>query len=231
MPVSLDFIGGVIGFAFTIMILSYLIGDNPLYRIASYTFVGVSAGYIATIAYWHVLLPKLILPFISGGSSERVLLGVPLLFSTLVLMKISPRLTRLASPAMAYLVGVGTALAIGGALSGTLVPQFFSLINAFDADIAAARNVNFLEELVEGGIILAGAISTLVYFHYGAKKHSEDGAVKRLGLIELLAWVGSIFIAITLGVIFAGVFSAAVTALIERVHVVLLFIFSLIGPV
>jgi len=42
--------------------------------------------------------------------------------------------------------------------------------------------------------------------------------VRRFGFIELIAFVGSIFLAITLGVLFAGVYSAALTALIERLH-------------
>ena len=48
---SLDLITGVISFLFTILIFSYLLGDNPLFRIASYIFVGVSAGYVAAISF------------------------------------------------------------------------------------------------------------------------------------------------------------------------------------
>jgi energy-converting hydrogenase Eha subunit A len=35
-------------------------------------------------------------------------------------------------------------------------------------------------------------------------------------LVNLLAVIGQVFIAVTLGALFAGVFSAALTALIER---------------
>jgi energy-converting hydrogenase Eha subunit A len=42
-------------------------------------------------------------------------------------------------------------------------------------------------------------------------------------LIELLAWFGRIFIAIALGVIFAGVYSAALTAFIERINFLITF--------
>jgi Na+/proline symporter len=145
------------------------------------------------------------------------------------MMKISPRLSRLASPAMGYLVGVGAALSIAGALNGTILPQFFSGINMFDVDAARAQNMGFIEMITNGGIAIAGTITTLIYFQFGAKR-TQDGSIKRAGLIEILAWVGGIFIAITLGVIFAGVLSTAMTALIERLNSVLTFIFSLIGP-
>ena len=46
----------------------------------------------------------------------------------------------------------------------------------------------------------------------------------RLGAIEFLAWFGRIFIAITLGAVFAGVYSAAMTALIERISSLINFI-------
>jgi hypothetical protein len=48
-------------------------------------------------------------------------------------------------------------------------------------------------------------------------------------LIDLFALVGRIFIGITLGVLFAGVFAAALTALIERAASLVNFINSLLG--
>ena len=37
---NLDIIGAVLGAVFTLMVLSYLLGDNPLYRLALHLFVG-----------------------------------------------------------------------------------------------------------------------------------------------------------------------------------------------
>jgi uncharacterized membrane protein len=59
-------------------------------------------------------------------------------------------------------------------------------------------------------------ITSLAYFHFGARPQA-DGSMRRMGLIEIIAWVGRIFIGITLGAIFAGVYAAALTALIERI--------------
>ena len=44
-----DLIGASLGFFFTLALLSYLIGDNPLYRIALHVFIGVSVGYILLV--------------------------------------------------------------------------------------------------------------------------------------------------------------------------------------
>jgi len=208
---SPDFIAGVIGFFFSLLIFTYLLGDNPAFRVAVHIFVGVAAGYVAAVAWWQVLWPDLLLPLMSG----KILAGIPLILSVLVLMKISPRLTRLGSPAMGLLVGASAAVAIGGAVLGTILPQALATIDAFDLNAAAARNVSALRALFDGALILTGAVTTLVYFHFGARA-APDGTLRRFGPIELVAWVGRIFIAVSLGVLFAGLYSAALAALVER---------------
>lgn len=216
MTFSLDLITGVLSFLFTILIFSYLIGDNPLFRIAVYIFVGVSSGYVAAVAWWQVIVPRLIYPLAFGSVLEKAFAAIPLLGAVLILMKISPRLAGLARIAMAFLVGAGAAVIIAGALSGTLIPQVSATIHAFDVNAASARNISVIEVMFNGAFILAGTVFTLIYFHFGARPKA-DGSMRRQGLIEISAWVGRIFIGITLGAIFAGVYAAALTALIERI--------------
>ena len=212
MVLSLDLITGVLSFVFTLLIFSYLIGDNPLFRIAVYTFVGVASGYIAAVIFRQIILLRLFQPFatamISGSLLDKGLTLVPVLFSLLVFMKISPRLA---------------AITIAGALTGTLIPQVMGAINTFDLNAAVARNIQPYEVIGSGAITLAGTIFTLIYFHFGARPKA-DGSMHRLGLIEILAWLGRIFIGITLGAIFAGVYAAALTALIERIASLINFV-------
>jgi hypothetical protein len=163
-----------------------------------------------------VLVPDLLKPlysgFLSGMSVQQAVLAVPLLLSGLLLMKAWPPLTRLGMPAMGFLVGIAAAVAIGGAVNGTLFPQVNATIAAFDV-----QKFNAPESLLNAGLILGGVVTTLVYFHFGARTR-PDGSIRRFGIIEFIAFLGSIFLAITLGVLFAGVYSAALTALIERLH-------------
>jgi hypothetical protein len=226
--ISLDLITGALSFLFTLCIFSYVIGDNPLFRIGVYIFVGVSAGYIAAIAWWQVLWPKLIHPLIFEPMSalEKGLLLVPALGAVLILMKISPSLTGLARFTMAFLVGVGAAVTIAGATTGTLIPQIVGAINVFDVNIAVARNANAVEVIFNGAVILAGAIFSLAYFHFGARPSKTDGSIRRMKFIEIMAWGGRFFIGVTLGAIFAGVYAAALTALIERMAALISFIGS-----
>jgi hypothetical protein len=210
--VPTDLLSGVVAFLLTLMVLSYLVGDNPAFRIAVHIFVGVTAGYVAAVAWWQVLWPDLLLPLAAGTIAQRAALAVPLLLSGMLLMKAWPPLTRLGMPAMGFLVGAAAAVAIGGAVQGTILPQAFATFEAFDPKLAAGPDVLF-----NAALVLAGVVASLGYFHFSARIQT-DGSVRRFYVLELLAIVGSLFLAITLGVLFAGVYSAALTAMIERVH-------------
>jgi hypothetical protein len=71
-------------------------------------------------------------------------------------------------------------------------------------------------------------VFTLGYFQFTASR-APDGTPKRNVLFEGIAWVGRVFIAVTFGVLFAGVYMAALTALIERLASIINFIRQLAG--
>jgi hypothetical protein len=216
---SPDLIGLVVAFLMTLMIMSYLIGDNSAFRIAVHLFVGVAAGYVAAVAWWQVLVPDLVLPLLGGNPAERAALALPVLLLGMLLMKAWPPLTRLGMPAMGMLVGAAAAVAVGGAVQGTLIPQAVATVNTFSPGTLLYPDV-----LLNALLVLAGVVTSLAYFHFSARPRA-DGSVRRIGLIELVASIGGVFIAITLGVLFAGVYASALTALIERLH----FIGSFVG--
>ena len=227
---SLDLISGVIGLILTLMIFSYLIGDSPLFRIAVYIFVGVSAGYAAAVVWHQVLVPKLFRSLQTTNLADPIQLIfilVPFVLCISLLTKLSPRIAWIGNFAMAVLVGVGAAAAVGGALLGTLIPQARASMAALDFR-SATSGTDALLGLVEGTVMLAGTTLTLASFHFSASR-APDGTAKRNRILEIIAWVGRLFIAITLGVLFAGVYTAALTAMIERLGSIINFIRQLIG--
>jgi hypothetical protein len=221
MPIEL--ISALIGLILTLMVFSYLIGDNPLFRIAVYLFIGVASGYAATVVWHYVLVPKLF----QSVSTLNPLALIPFVFGISLLAKLSPRIAWIGNFAMAVLVGVGAAAAVGGALLGTLMPQAQAAIDGFDV-LSAGSGLELASRLLEGVIMLGGTVFTLASFHFSAGR-AADGVPKRNRILEGIAWVGRIFIAITLGVLFAGVYMSALTAMIERLSFVLNFIRQLIG--
>jgi len=216
----LDLITGGIGFLSTVFILSYLFfGDNAIFRIATFIFVGAAVGYVAAVAVTDVLYPAFVQPFLSGAAltdtGQLIRIGILLLGSLLLLFKVFPRLSQIGQLPMAYLVGVGAAVVIGGAVLGTLLPQITATFDGFDLLSAGASIADTSFALFNGILVLLGVVGTLAYFHFGASQ-KPDGSVRRNPLLNILAWVGRVFIAITFGVLFAGVYMAALTALIER---------------
>lgn len=218
MPV-VELVSALVGFVLTLMVFSYLIGDNPLFRFAVYLFIGVASGYAAAVIVNDILLARLqTLPLTDPALLALGL--IPFLLAASLLAKFFPRVAWLGSFAMALLVGVGAATALAGAVSGTLIPQSEAAVNAVD--------LRSLPGLLQGSVMLAGTIFTLAYFQFGAKR-AADGSVRRNALLEAAAWAGRIFIAVTLGVLFAGVYTAALTALIERLNSLITFVKSFLG--
>lgn len=216
--------GPLLGFVLTLFILSYAIGDNVLFRLATHIFVGVAAGYAVIITLYNVILPQLIFPFIEGSSSERFLAISLLVPCILILFKLSPRLSKLGNPAIAILVGIGAAAAIGGATFGTIFPQTTASINVF-----SSQQLTSFSALVNALLLLFGTITTLLYFQFNTRKRdSRNNSISML--FKFVGWLGKGFIAITFGALFAGVYVAALTALIERFSFLSHFINDLLIP-
>jgi hypothetical protein len=213
----LDFVGGMVAFILTLAVLSYLIGDNPLFRAAIHIFIGVAAGFAAVVMMNNVILPRLIIPLVYGTGGTRLLALIPLVLSGLLFLKISPHLGKWGTLPVAYLVGAGVAVGIGGVITGTLLPQAVASINLLDLtpDIAAETTTGI--RIVNGIIILLGTITTLAYFQFVIR--SKDKGPSRLqAWLEGLGQAGQVFIAIALGFIFSGIYSAALIALIDRIN-------------
>jgi len=70
-----ELIWSVIGFLLTVMIFSYILGDNPVFRLAAYLFVGVTAGYVNITVIDQVLFPQLVQPLLNG----QILTIIPLI--------------------------------------------------------------------------------------------------------------------------------------------------------
>lgn len=224
LPVEL--VGALLGFILTLSIFSYLLGDNFLFRLAIHIFIGVSAGFAAVVVWYNVIWPQLIAPMIAGSQAERMLLLVPLILSLLLLAKASPRLSALGTPALAYLVGVGAAAAVGGALLGTIFPQVSASINQFDLDAARQSGAGTSLLLVNGILSLVGTLATLIYFHFGTRP-AQGRSQPRPPWLESIALIGQGFVAITFGTLYAGAIAAAMVALIERWDFMVKFILSL----
>jgi hypothetical protein len=221
-----DPIGAIIGFLLTVMVLSYIIGDNVLFRLATHIFIGVASGYAAVLILYNVLWYQVLVPVLqvfTTGTTDNLLnyavhVAPAVILGIWMLTKVTPRLSRYGTPVLAFLTGVGAATVIAGAVRGTIFPQVGASINILNRNYAPAEMNNLVVWFFNGVIVLIGTITTLIYFQFGVKQQEEGMPAQRPVILEYLSTVGQGFIVITLGVLFSGVFLAALTALIDRVQ-------------
>jgi len=221
-----DPIGAIIGFVLTIMVLSYIIGDNILFRLAISIFIGVASGYAAVLVFYNVLWHQVLVPVIqmaTTGSMDNLLTYVirvvpAVLLGLWMMTKVSPRLARGGTPVLAFLAGVGAATVIAGAVRGTIFPQVGASVNLLDTQSAPPELSNLVGWFINGLVVLVGTVTTLIYFQFGIKRQEEGVPVQRAVVLDYLSTAGQGFIVVTLGVLFAGVYIAALSSLVDRVR-------------
>lgn len=223
---SLDQIGLWAGFVLTLMVFSYLLGDNFLYRLAVYVFAGLSAGYITTVTFDSVILPWIRGTVLSGDTGTIIVGVIPLALGALLLLKTTTRFNRVGNLALAFLIAVGAAVALVGAISGTLLPLIGDTVNTLRVNgDAADAGIN----LVNAALLILGVIGTLAYFQYIARRNPNprpattpetdvgSGRGQRGPLTRALGTIGQGFLVVTLGALYGGAILTGLTILSERI--------------
>jgi hypothetical protein len=204
-----ELIGLLLGAALTLFVLSYLLGDNPLYRLALNLFVGTLVGYSFGTVLREVLL-GMALPRLLASPAAAV---VPLVLGMLLLFKGFPDQAYIGNFPIAYLIGVGTAVALGGALVGTLAPQIGATARALGSASLGAFRFGFLDGL----LVVVGTVCTLLAFTYTRFSALPAGNVWRRCL-DGVGEIGRLFLTVVFGLAFAGTVTASLSIFIGRVQ-------------
>jgi hypothetical protein len=228
-------IGPVLAALLTVMMLSYMIGDNPFFRLACYIFIGVASGYAGAIAWHQVLWPGIGEPIAENGVSAFtdpsliITVVVPLVLIALMLFKLSASTSSYGTLPLALMVGIGAGVLVGGAITGTLIPQSIAAMTTLDPRATAPQTGETgLERVINVIILLVGTLSTLMYFRFTATR-APSGETRRTRLMSVIAGGGGFFIALTFGVMYAGAIAASVIVLSERVQFLAEVVVNLLG--
>jgi hypothetical protein len=206
--------GPWLAFALTLMVFSYLLGDNPLFRIAEHLLVGLALGFAWIVAWHNVFLPRVIARIGTQNPVEVGYTVVPLALGALLLFKGRGSRFKLSSLPLAYLFGVGAAVALGGAIFGTLIPQVSATTRSLNPADYPAEWAWY--DVVDGLFIVVGAVSTLLYFTFTAGGQSQLGRL-RGGLVRIGAGVGRWFLMFVFGALFGGLVMSRISLLVERI--------------
>lgn len=197
-----------ISFILTLLIFSYLLGDNLLFRMAVAAFVGFTAAYTTIVILESVLLPLLIEANQWLQQDAPLSLNVAAFIGALglgafLLLKPIAYLKSLTNLAQAILIAVGAALTVAGALTGTIIP--LTLQTASVPDSSALGLVNTI-------VIALGVVTTILYFQYLAQR-DPLGRPQRGHVSSALASVGEVFIAVALGALYGTAILTSLTIL------------------
>ena len=232
----METIGLLISMALTLMVFSYIVGDNPLFKLAEHIFVGVSVAYVVLVAWYGVVAPFFLTSLSDGGGLWMKL--PPALLCLLLIFKVRPSRSgvtnALGSIALAFLIGVGAALAIEGALFGTLFPQTLTAASinlnpAAPAYADAPEGKFYLHNDFWSNVVgVIGTVGTLFSFTFAKNKQKYLGGFRE-GFVNFWAGIGRLIILITLGALFSNTVSARIALLLSRVQFLAAGIQQLIG--
>lgn len=207
-PPTADLITGALSFCFTVALLSYLLGDNPLYRAALHLFTGVSVGYVMLVVVFQVLGPRLVTPLLGGDPFVVALMAVPVVLFLFLLLKLTPRHAALGNVSVAYMMGVGTAVAVGGAINGTLIPQVGATWLSLRTGAAGGA--------IDNAILVLGTAAALLSFQFWLGGAGPDGEPRRRPVMAAIGNVGQAFVVIALGAVYGGLILSGIAVFSDR---------------
>ena len=187
---------------FTLCILSFLYGDNPLYKLAEAVFVGVSAAYWMVVGFWtgivqnlfSKLAPDLIrsslLPGLPESQEQEFIYLFPLLLSVLMLMRLSPVGGWVSRWALAFFIGATAGIRLLGYLQSDFIRQIQSTI--LPLVVVGTQGFDFSASL-QNLTIVVGVLSCLTYFFFSIEHKGVVGGVSRLGIWFLMITFGAGF--------------------------------------
>ncbi len=188
-------LGAWVATGLTLFILTFLYKDNPLFKLAEHLYVGVSVGYTIVKTYDTVLVRLIYMPIVEQGEWSLL---IPIGIGTLMLARYFPKVAWLSRIAFAFIVGVGSGLAIPRIISSFILKQVEDTVRpllypvqgggaTFTVDLMdPASNLNAV-------VLLIGVVSVLFYFFFSVEHTGPGRAVARTGILFLMIAFGAAF--------------------------------------
>ncbi len=131
----------------TIAMISYVYGENPLFKFFEHIFIGMAAAHAVVMGYFNVI-DKGIKPIIEG----KWWLIVPCILGLLLYARFTKNWYWLSRIPLGLTMGIGAALSIRGEIEANFVEQILTTM----LPLTSLNNVLFV----------AGVVTTIMYFLY-----------------------------------------------------------------
>ena len=226
MPLDMRALGMVVAALLTLAVLSYVFGKNPVFDLAQYLFVGVAAGYGASLAWSHVLGPRARL--LVESPQTHWYYGIFFALGLLLLTRGWRPIAALGQIPLGIMIGAGSGLALGGALTGSLVAQMKATVASVNP-YHYERGVAGWAFAVDAGLTVLGTLAVLSAFHYTAERR---GPLASLGnrFLRRFGAMGRKLLMVGFGALLAGAAMAFFAILQSRIVFLASVFARLIGP-
>ncbi|MFN8445707.1 MAG: hypothetical protein U0175_33255 [Caldilineaceae bacterium] len=212
-------IGGWVGFLFSLLIFSSLLGDHRLARLAQYVLVGLSMGYLGVLAVQYGLRPFFERSLVvDTGTPWRALTWLLALMLLLAGGELILSRGRGDAPGNAFvrwlglipvglMVGVGVTVALIGIVQVTLSQQAWLIITHNTSASGSTSNFDWLLSL----LLSAGVLFQLTVH---PERHLSWQFAPLRQLMQVWMWVGQRALWFAAGLLFVRIFAARYMLLI-----------------
>ncbi len=187
-------LGAWVATGLTLFIFTFLYEDNPLFKLAEHLYVGISVGYAIVKTYDTVVIRLIYEPMVKQGDWSLL---IPLAIGMLMLARYVPKATWMSRIAFAFIVGVGSGLAIPRIVSSFILKQIEDTVRPLAS--LAQGGVTFTLSLANPAsnlnaiILLVGVVSVLFYFFFSVEHTGPGKVVARTGILFLMIAFGAAF--------------------------------------
>jgi len=188
-------LGAWVATGLTLFIFSFLYKDNPLFKLAEHLYVGVSVGYTIVKTYDTVLVHLIWKPIVDN---HEWMLLIPVFVGMLMLTRYVPKAAWLSRYAFAFIVGVGSGLAIPRTISSFILKQIEDTVRPL-VTLVPGEGLSFTWSVLNPAssvntiVILIGVCSVLFYFFFSVEHTGPGKGVARTGILFLMVAFGAAF--------------------------------------
>ncbi|WP_296461126.1 hypothetical protein [Rubinisphaera sp.] len=202
--VSYDRTAGLwIAAVFTLCIFSFMYRDNPFYKVAESTVVGVSAAYYMVVGFWSTLVPNLFAKLMPGVIQQWAMPGlspeieptgiyyiVPLILGIMLLMRLVPSMSWISLWPLAFIIGTTAGLRMIAYLEADFLSQ---IENSFVPLIVFTETGIDYWQSFQNTFMIVSILSCLVYFFFSIEHKGAVAGVSKFGIWILMMTFGAMF--------------------------------------
>jgi hypothetical protein len=188
----------------TLFVFSFMYRDNPLYKFAESTVVGVSAAYWMVVGFWTTMVPNLLgvlfpawiqswaQPGLSPLHGEWWQLSfIPLILSAMLVWRLMPVGGWISRWPLAFIIGATAGIRLIGFLEADFISQINNSILPLIVMDAEGRFE--LWTSLKNILIIGSILACLVYFFFSFEHKGIVGQVSRVGIWVLMITFGAAF--------------------------------------